>query len=132
MRQLLAAVIVASCLLPLGACINMDGTAIYLGICALFFAQFFGIELQSTDYAVLLLTCTLGSIGAAGIPSGSIIFMGMVLHSVGLPIEGIGLLLGVDRVLDMVRTTINITGDCAITLMVDATEKTLDKEVYYS
>lgn len=119
-------------LLPLGACINMDGTAIYLGICALFFAQFFGIDLQPHDYAVLLLTCTLGSIGAAGIPSGSIIFMGMVLHSVGLPIEGIGLLLGVDRVLDMVRTTINITGDCAITLMVDATEKTLDKEVYYS
>lgn len=119
-------------LLPLGACINMDGTAIYLGICALFFAQFFGIDLQAGDYAVLLLTCTLGSIGAAGIPSGSIIFMGMVLHSVGLPIEGIGLLLGVDRVLDMVRTTINITGDCAITLMVDATEKTLDKEVYYS
>ncbi len=119
-------------LLPLGACINMDGTAIYLGICALFFAQFFGVELQLADYAVLLLTCTLGSIGAAGIPSGSIIFMGMVLHSVGLPIEGIGLLLGVDRVLDMVRTAINITGDCAITLMVDASEKTLNKEVYYS
>jgi Na+/H+-dicarboxylate symporter len=119
-------------LLPLGACINMDGTAINIGICALFFAQFFGVELQLADYAVLLLTCTLGSIGAAGIPSGSIIFMGMVLHSVGLPIEGIGLLLGVDRVLDMVRTTINITGDCAITMMVDATEKTLNKEVYYS
>lgn len=118
-------------LLPLGACINMDGTAIYLGICALFFAQFFGIELQTADYAVLLLTCTLGSIGAAGIPSGSIIFMGMVLHSVGLPIEGIGLLLGVDRVLDMVRTTINITGDCAITTIIDATEKKLDKDVYY-
>ncbi len=118
-------------LLPLGACINMDGTAIYLGICALFFAQFFGIELQTLDYAMLLLTCTLGSIGAAGIPSGSIIFMGMVLHSVGLPIEGIGLLLGVDRVLDMIRTTINITGDCAITLIVDSTEGTHDKNVYY-
>ena len=118
-------------LLPLGACINMDGTAIYLGICALFFAQFFGVELGTADYAMLLLTCTLGSIGAAGIPSGSIIFMGMVLHSVGLPIEGIGLLLGVDRILDMVRTTINITGDCAITLMVDASEKTLNKEEYY-
>lgn len=117
-------------LLPLGASINMDGTAIYLAICALFFAQFFGIELHTADYAMLLVTCTLGSIGAAGIPSGSIIFMGMVLHSVGLPIEGIGLLLGVDRVLDMVRTTINITGDCAITLLVDATEKTLNKETY--
>ncbi|MES2984653.1 MAG: dicarboxylate/amino acid:cation symporter [Pseudomonadota bacterium] len=119
-------------LLPLGACINMDGTAIYLGICALFFAQFFGVELHTLDYAMLLLTCTFGSIGAAGIPSGSIIFMGMVLHSIGLPIEGIGLLLGVDRVLDMLRTTINITGDCAITLIVDASEKTLNKETYYS
>ena len=118
-------------LLPLGACINMDGTAIYLGICALFFAQFFGVTLGTADYAMLLLTCTLGSIGAAGIPSGSIIFMGMVLHSVGLPIEGIGLLLGVDRILDMVRTTINITGDCAITLMIDASEKKLNKEEYY-
>jgi Na+/H+-dicarboxylate symporter len=119
-------------LLPLGACINMDGTAIYLGICALFFAQLFGVELTHLDYAMLLLTCTLGSIGAAGIPSGSIIFMGMVLHSIGLPIEGIGLLLGVDRVLDMIRTTINITGDCAITLIVDASEGTLNKDVYYS
>lgn len=119
-------------LLPLGACINMDGTAIYLAICTCFFAQFFGIDLTMADYAVLLLTCTLGSIGAAGIPSGSIIFMGMVLHSVGLPIEGIGLLLGVDRVLDMVRTTINITGDCAITMMVDRSENTLDESVYYS
>jgi Na+/H+-dicarboxylate symporter len=117
--------------LPLGAAVNMSGTAIYLGICALFFAQFFGIELHAIDYGILLLTCTLGSIGAAGIPSGSIIFMGMVLNSVGLPIEGIGLILGVDRILDMVRTMINITGDCAITLIVDASEKTLNKDVYY-
>ncbi len=122
----------ANFLLPLGASINMDGTAIYLAICTLFFAQFFGVHLELHDYAVLLLTCTLGSIGAAGIPSGSIIFMGMVLHSVGLPIEGIGLLLGVDRVLDMLRTTINITGDCAITMIVDRTENTLDEKIYYS
>ena len=81
---------------------------------------------------VLILTCTLGSIGAAGIPSGSIIFMGMVLSSVGLPIEGIGIILGVDRVLDMVRTTINITGDSAITLIVDSSEGALDKKAYYS
>lgn len=121
----------ANFLLPLGASINMDGTAIYLAICTLFFAQFFGVHLELNDYAVLLLTCTIGSIGAAGIPSGSIIFMGMVLHSVGLPIEGIGLLLGVDRVLDMLRTTINITGDCAITMIVDRTEKTLNEDVYY-
>lgn len=119
-------------LLPLGVCINMDGTAIYLGICALFFAQAYGIDLTTQNYLMLVLTCTLGSIGAAGIPSGSIIFMGMVLTSVGLPIEGIGIILGVDRILDMVRTTINITGDSAITLIVDKTEGALDEKVYYS
>ncbi|MBU6339776.1 MAG: dicarboxylate/amino acid:cation symporter, partial [Rickettsiales bacterium] len=119
-------------LLPLGVCINMDGTAIYLGICALFFSQAYGIPLGLHEYLVLILTCTLGSIGAAGIPSGSIIFMGMVLSSVGLPIEGIGIILGIDRVLDMVRTTINITGDSAITLIVDHSEGTMNKEAYYS
>lgn len=119
-------------LMPLGACINMDGTAIYLGICALFFAQAYGIHLEGHHYAMLLLTCTLGSIGAAGIPSGSIIFMSMVLTSVGLPIEGIGVILGVDRILDMVRTTINITGDSTITFIVDKSEGTLDEKVYYN
>ena len=122
----------ANFLLPLGACINMDGTAIYLAITTVFFSQFFGIPLDMTDYAVLMLTSTLGSIGAAGIPSGSIIFMGMVLHSVGLPIEGIGLILGVDRILDMVRTTINVTGDCAITTIIDHTEGTLNEDVYHA
>ncbi len=118
-------------LLPLGVCINMDGTAIYLGICALFFAQAYGIDLTTQNYIMLVLTCTLGSIGAAGIPSGSIIFMGMVLSSVGLPLEGIGIILGVDRVLDMVRTTINITGDSAITLIVDKSEGGLNEKLYY-
>ena len=119
-------------LLPLGVCINMDGTAIYLGICALFFAQAYGIDLTYQNYLMLVLTCTLGSIGAAGIPSGSIIFMSMVLTSVSLPIEGIGIILGVDRILYMVRTTINITGDSAITLIVDKTEGGLDEKKYYS
>ncbi len=119
-------------LLPLGACINMDGTAIYLGIVAVFFAQAFGVTLETHDYFMLVLTCTLGSIGAAGIPSGAIIFMGMVLTSVGLPLEGIGIILGVDRILDMLRTTINITGDSTITLMVDSTEGTLDEKQYYA
>jgi len=121
----------SSFLMPLGVCINMDGAAIYLGICALFFAQAYGIDLTIQSYMMLVLTCTLGSIGAAGIPSGSIIFMGMVLGSVGLPIEGIGVILGVDRVLDMVRTVINITGDSAITLIVDKTEGGLDENLYY-
>ena len=119
-------------LMPLGVCINMDGTAIYLGICALFFAQGFGIDLTFQNYMMLVLTCTLGSIGAAGIPSGSIIFMSMVLGSIGIPAEGIVVILGVDRVLDMVRTTINITGDSAITLIVDKTEGGLNEKLYYS
>lgn len=118
-------------MMPLGACINMDGTAIYLGICAVFFSQLYGIPLHFHDYIMLMLTCTLGSIGAAGMPSGSILFMGMVLHSVGLPFEGVAMLLGVDRILDMFRTTVNITGDAAITLLVDKTEGTLNESVYY-
>lgn len=117
--------------LPLGASINMDGTAIYLGICAIFTAQAVGIPLEWHHYATLLITCTIASIGAAGIPSGSLIFMGMVLSSVGLPIETIGLIVGIDRILDMLRTTINITGDASITLIIDSTEGTLDKEQYY-
>jgi Na+/H+-dicarboxylate symporter len=119
-------------MMPLGASINMDGTAIYLGLCATFFAQMYGVDLQGADYLMLILTCTLGSIGAAGVPSGSIIFMGMVLTSVGIPMEGIGIILGVDRILDMFRTTVNITGDSAITLIIDSTEKQLDKESYYA
>lgn len=118
-------------MMPLGASINMDGTAIYLGICSVFFAQMYGIDLNTTDYLTLMLTCTLGSIGAAGIPSGSIIFMGMVLTSVGIPMEGIAIILGIDRILDMFRTTVNITGDAAITLIVDKTEGQLDKAAYY-
>lgn len=117
-------------MMPLGACINMDGTAIYLGIISVFFAQMYGVPLDYQDYLTLALTCTIGSIGAAGIPSGSIIFMGMVLTSVGIPMEGIALILGVDRVLDMFRTTVNITGDAAITLIVDRTESMLDEAQY--
>jgi Na+/H+-dicarboxylate symporter len=118
-------------IMPLGACINMDGAAIYLGLCAVFFAQSYGVVLTPANYMMLLLTCTLGSIGAAGIPSGSIIFMSMVLASVGLPIEGIGIILGVDRILDMIRTTINITGDATVTLLVDRSEGMLDEKTYY-
>ena len=92
-------------MLPLGASINMDGTAIYLGICAVFFSQLYGIPIDTHHYFVLILTATLGSIGAAGIPGGSLIMMGMVLTSVGLPLDGIALIAGVDRILDMLRTT---------------------------
>jgi Na+/H+-dicarboxylate symporter len=117
--------------LPLGASINMDGTAIYLGITALFFSQAYGIPLDTHHYFILILTATLGSIGAAGIPSGSLFMMGMVFTSVGLPLEGIALIAGVDRILDMMRTTVNITGDSVITLIVDKSEGTLDEETYH-
>lgn len=117
-------------MMPLGASINMDGTAIYLGLCAMFFAQMYGIEIGAHEYLMLMITCTLGSIGAAGIPSGSIIFMGMVLTSVGIPMEGIGVILGIDRILDMFRTTVNITGDAAITLIIDKTEGELRLDEY--
>lgn len=120
-----------SFVLPLGASINMDGTAIYLGICALFFSQAYGVPIDGHHYLILVLTATLGSIGAAGIPGGSLIMMGMVLTSVGLPLDGIALIAGVDRILDMLRTTVNITGDSVITLLVDKSEGTLDERMYH-
>lgn len=122
----------ASFILPLGAAINMDGFAINLSLTTLFFAQMLGVELQAHDYFVIVLTATLGSIGGAGIPGASLIMLPMVLSSVNLPIEGVALIAGIDRILDMLRTTINITGDATITLIVDSTEGTLDKEQYYS
>jgi Na+/H+-dicarboxylate symporter len=121
-----------SFILPLGASINMDGTAIYLGICSLFFAQAYGIHFGLQQYILLILTATLGSIGAAGIPSGSILMMGMVFSSVGLPLDGIGLIVGIDRILDMMRTTVNITGDSVITLLIDKSEGTFDEKIYHN
>ncbi len=120
-----------SFVLPLGASINMDGTAIYLGITALFFSQAYGIPLDAHHYFILVLTATLGSIGAAGIPSGSLFMMGMVFSSVGIPLEGIALIAGVDRILDMLRTTVNITGDSVITMLVDKSEGTFDQWRYH-
>jgi Na+/H+-dicarboxylate symporter len=121
----------SSFVLPLGAAINMDGMAIYLGLCAIFFAQALGRELSIHDYAIIMLTSTLGSIGGAGIPGGSMVMLPMVLTSIGLPIEGIALIAGVDRILDMLRTTVNITGDVAVTLCVDSSEGRLDRNIYY-
>jgi len=122
-----------SFVLPLGTSINMDGTAIYLGICALFFQQAYGLQpFTAHQYFLLILTATLGSIGAAGIPGGSFAVMGMVFTSVGLPLEGIAVILGIDRILDMLRTTVNITGDSVITLLVDKSEGTFDKKKYYN
>ena len=118
--------------LPLGAAINMDGFAINLGLCTIFFAQLLGVHLQPHDYLVIIFTATLGSIGGAGIPGASMIMLPMVLTSVNLPIEGVAILAGIDRILDMLRTTINITGDATITMLVDHSEGLFDKEKYYS
>lgn len=121
-----------SFVLPLGASINMDGTAIKLGLAALFTAQITGVDLTMMDYLVMILTSTLGSIGAAGIPGAFMVMLPMVLSSVNLPIEAVALFAGVDRLLDLLSTTINITGDATITLIVDSSEGNLDKDTYYS
>ena len=121
-----------SFILPLGASINMDGMAIYLGMCAVFFAQATGVTLHFQDFVMIILTSTLGSIGAAGIPGGSIVMLPMVLSAVNLPIEGVALIAGIDRILDMLRTTVNITGDATITLIIDKTEGNFDETIYQS
>jgi Na+/H+-dicarboxylate symporter len=120
-----------SFVLPLGASINMDGFAINLGLTTVFFSQMYGISLGLYDYLMIIITSTVGSIGGAGIPGASLIMLPMVLSSVGLPIEGVALLAGVDRILDMLRTTINITGDAAVTLIIDKSENKLNVEDYY-
>lgn len=114
---------VSSFVLPLGATINMDGTAIYQGVCAVFIAQIFGIDLTVSQQLTIILTATLASVGTAGVPGSGMIMLTMVLESVGLPLEGIALVAGIDRILDMGRTTVNITGDAACTMCVDAWEK---------
>ena len=107
---------------PLGATINMDGTAIYQGVCAIFIAQVFGIDLTIGQQCVIVATAVLSSIGTAGVPGSGMIMLAMVLQSVGLPVEGIALVAGVDRVLDMMRTVVNITGDQSAAVCVNALE----------
>lgn len=116
---------IRSFVLPLGATINMDGTAIYQGICALFIANVYGISLSMGQQVTIILTATLASIGTAGVPGAGMVMLGMVLQSVGLPLEGVALIAGIDRVLDMARTSINITGDIACSVVVAASEKEL-------
>lgn len=120
---------ISSFVLPLGATINMDGTAIYQGVCAIFIAQVYGIELSISAQAIIILTATLGSIGTAGVPGAGMIMLTLVLESVGLPLEGIALIAGVDRILDMARTVVNITGDASCAVIVAATEGELDRKI---
>ena len=107
---------ISSFVLPLGATINMDGTAIYQGVCAIFIAQIFGIDLSISQQLTIILTATLASIGTAGVSGAGMIMLAMVLETVGLPVEGIAIIAGVDKIFDMGRTALNITGDatCAI------------------
>lgn len=118
---------IASFVLPLGATINMDGTAIYQGVCAVFIATCFGIDLTLAEMVTIVLTATLASIGTAGVPGSGMIMLAMVLQSVGLPVEGIALVAGVDRIFDMGRTVVNITGDAACSIVVSAMESRKNK-----
>ena len=113
---------IANFVLPVGVTINMDGTSCYQAIAAVFIAQVFGIDLTITQQLIIVLTATLASIGSPGIPSGSIVMLIIVLNSVGLPVEGLALILGVDRPLDMLRTVVNITGDSTVASIVARSE----------
>jgi len=116
---------IANFVLPIGVTINMDGTSCYQAIAAVFIAQVFGIDLTLTQQLTIVLTATLASIGTPGIPSGSIVMLIIVLNSVGLPVEGLALVIGVDRPLDMLRTVVNITGDSTVASMVARSENEL-------
>ncbi|MEW4193895.1 dicarboxylate/amino acid:cation symporter [Bacillus altitudinis] len=119
---------ISSFVQPLGATINMDGTAIMQGVATIFIAQVFGVELTLLQMLTVVLTAVLASIGTAGVPGVGLIMLAMVLNSVGLPVEGIALILGIDRLLDMARTVVNITGDAACAVIVSETEKKHEKE----
>ena len=121
---------IASFTIPLGATINMDGTAIMQGVATGFIAQAYGIDIGATGYLMVVLTATLASIGTAGVPGVGLIMLAMVLRQVNLPVEGIGLIIGVDRLLDMIRTAVNVTGDCAVTCIVAKAEGRLSSEIY--
>ena len=121
---------ISSFTVPLGATINMDGTAIMQGVATVFIAQLYGIDLSMSDYLMVILTATLASIGTAGVPGVGLIMLAMVLQQVGLPVEAIGLIIGVDRLLDMTRTAVNITGDAMVTTIIGKSEQQLDEAVY--
>ncbi|CAM5207813.1 dicarboxylate/amino acid:cation symporter [Alishewanella longhuensis] len=121
---------ISSFTVPLGATINMDGTAIMQGVATVFIAQVFGVDLTLTDFLMVILTATLASIGTAGVPGVGLIMLAMVLQQVGLPVEGIALIIGVDRLLDMTRTAVNITGDAMVSCVVAKSEGELDIDIY--
>jgi Na+/H+-dicarboxylate symporter len=114
----------------LGATVNMDGTAMYLALLTVFGAQMFGVELSAPHYVAIAITASLGAVGAAGIPGGSIIFMPIVFGAVGVPLEVIAIVLGVDRLMDMARTVLNVIGDAVAAVAVAKWEGELDIDAY--
>lgn len=114
---------IAGFTIPLGATINMDGTAIMQGVATVFLAHVYNLDLSITQYLMVMLTATLSSIGTAGIPGIGLVTLTLVLNQVGLPVEGIALIIGIDRILDMVRTAVNVTGDAAVTVWVQHNEQ---------
>lgn len=122
--------ITASFTVPLGATINMDGTAIMQGVATVFIANVYGMDLTVTDYVTVVGMAILASIGTAGVPGVGLIMLAMVFNQVGLPVEGIGLILGVDRILDMLRTVVNITGDATVTSIVARGENEIDDAIF--
>ena len=121
---------IASFTIPLGATVNMDGTAIMQGVATVFIANAYNIDLSTLDYLMVILTATLASVGTAGVPGVGLIMLAMVLSQVGLPTEGIALILGVDRILDMLRTVVNVTGDSTVSTIVASSENAMDKNNY--
>ncbi len=121
---------IASFTVPLGATINMDGTAIMQGVATVFIASAFNIDMTFSDYLMVILTATLASIGTAGVPGVGLIMLALVLQQVGLPVEGIALIIGVDRLLDMMRTSVNVTGDAAVSAVVARSEDKFDMAVF--
>ena len=123
---------ISSFTIPLGSTINMDGTAIMQGVAAIFISQVYNVNLGLPSILTIILTATLASIGTAGVPGVGMVMLSMVLQSVGLPIEGIGLILGIDRILDMCRSTVNTMGDCICTIIISKSENSFDTSKYYS
>ena len=117
---------VSSFVVPIGATINMDGTAIMQGVATVFISNLYGIDLTIVDYSLIVITATLASIGTASVPSAGLIMLTMVLSQVGLPVEGIALIIGIDRLLDMIRTSINVSGDGVISCIIAKSEGLLD------
>ena len=122
---------ISSFTIPLGATINMDGTAIMQGVAVIFAAQAFHVELSAMDYLTVIGTATLASVGTAGIPGVGLITLTMVFQSVGLPVEAIAFIMGIDRILDMSRTAVNITGDAVCTTIIAAQNGAVEQEIFY-